>query len=315
MISRAVVISHRRDVDGIASASIILRFEQDAKIYLLDYGPEYFEVIERRILNLEPCKILVSDLGLPSSLLPTVTPLLEKSLKRGFEIIWFDHHIWPSRSLTVARSIGVSLKIKTGVPAAEVVSQHYGGDSTSRMLASLAREGDYPPVKRRITWLLSHLINHYHYIDPDVECPFLTRLVSKLSKGILWDAEMQAYMDKLSPRIEEAYNDAFRSHVQVEVSGFTFSIARFDTCIPPVLGAWKLLEYSGLDLAIGYYDTGEIITIRRRGVNVDCSRLARRFNGGGHTHLAGGRIPVGISNPETWIIRKLRSEPIPPVDF
>lgn len=308
------MISHRRDIDGIASASIISRFEQDAKIYLLDYEPEYFEVIEKIISKLEPCKILVSDLGLPSSLLPTVAPLLEEFMERGFKIIWFDHHIWPSESLSVARRIGISLKIKTGVPAAEIVSQHYGGDSTSSMLAILAREGDYPPIKRRITWLLSHLINHYHYIDPDAESPLLTSLVSKLSRGVLWDAEMQAHMDKLSPRIEKAYNDAFRDHVQVEVSDYIFAISRFDKCIPPVLGAWKLLEHSGSNLAIGYYDTGEMITIRNHDVNVDCSKLAGRFNGGGHTHLAGGKLPLGVDNPENWIIRKLRSEPIPTVD-
>ncbi len=310
-IQKAVVFSHRRDIDGIASASIIVRFEQVSKIYLLDYGLEYFKAVEKILSKLEPCKIFISDLGLPNSLLSVVSPVLRMALERGFKILWFDHHIWPKESLSMVERMGIDLEMQIGVSAAEIVSQYYGGDLIADMLASLAHEGDYPPVKRKVAWLLSHLINYYHYADIHIESPALLHLISKLSKGILWDAEMQACMDKQTPIIRKAYDEALKNHFKVRVSGYVFTISRFDTCIPPVLGAWRLLKHSDSDLAIGYYDNGEIISIRDRDVNVDCNRLAMRFNGGGHTHLAGGRLPPGVDNPGNWIVKKLKSEPIP----
>jgi len=81
-----VVVSHRKDADGIGCAAII-RFLTGAKVYLADYA-DMVEILE----TVKPVdELYVCDLGLNKSTFPGFLDQLKRLRETG-KIHYFDHH-------------------------------------------------------------------------------------------------------------------------------------------------------------------------------------------------------------------------------
>jgi hypothetical protein len=340
MVSMTKVISltHRRDPDGIVSAAILKRYADEMglgfEVLFADYHTMASDLkkLEGRVDEF----IIVSDMRLDAKYLKDAVPILGK-LRKNYNIIeWYDHHNWDEKSKEIVDSlvhklvINPSLDPETRQCGAQLVQAAFmPDDKTSRKLAEIASDNDFPPQKDERGLFLGRLIQYYVYQDREDK---LENLVQKLAKGrlktprMLWDD--RKYRKKKNEAIKTLHKNA-EIH---EIAGIPFYISHADPIISSSEACYGLIdkakaEDNGLVVALVVFHSDEMqkmngkVSIRRPvaedykiyGVPeeewVSCVTIANIFDGGGRVDTAGGSIE--IDEPERmkqYIIKRLKEE-------
>ena len=123
---RAVVVSHRKDADGLTSAALI-RHMNGAKIYLTDYG----DMLETMSSIGKADEYYICDLGSNQNTFEGFKNQLARLAKFG-KIHYFDHHPISNEFAAKIREIGVDLNHSTEESAAMLIYKRYESElSTS----------------------------------------------------------------------------------------------------------------------------------------------------------------------------------------
>ncbi len=311
-----VLISHRKDLDGLSSAALSLRFvakhrRQPYVMSLKDYTDED-PVVEEKFLDLQNCKFIITDL---STNVPNMEVILDKfkTIKSwNNEISWLDHH--PSSdqikaslsnvvdfldlrsSSTVASEIAYQdLYVKNGIE-----------DAHALLLSKLGRDSDLLELKYPVTSKLMSMIDYSNYLDKgSIISPRLLRIALQLAFPRI-EADEDGIVEPFQEGFIEEYEDLKtkeRKKILADSEVFqagkhTVVLFRFPGLFSGTQASMVVLDHFKADVSIGFSDSGR----RERqedsgGCQLQEDRGALR--GGGHDFAAG--FPSGegkMSEPE-----------------
>jgi single-stranded-DNA-specific exonuclease len=104
-----VCISHKEDVDGICSATLVKAAFGISKVILVDYA-NLISNLEKVVAALDNIgQLFVCDLGLSKRNEQKFVQLLNKITYAGAEVIYIDHHDISKETLQVLKKTGVTL--------------------------------------------------------------------------------------------------------------------------------------------------------------------------------------------------------------
>src|ERR671925_1218874 len=105
----AVCISHKEDVDGICSATLVKAAFDISKVILVDYA-NLISKVEKVVSGLDNIELLfICDLGLSKKNEQKFAQLLDKITSAGAEVIYIDHHDISKETVQILKKAGVTL--------------------------------------------------------------------------------------------------------------------------------------------------------------------------------------------------------------
>jgi oligoribonuclease NrnB/cAMP/cGMP phosphodiesterase (DHH superfamily) len=299
-----VLISHRKDLDGLSSAALSLRYvakhkRQPYVLSLKDYTDEE-PVVEEKYLDLQNSRFIITDL---STNVPNLETILEKfrTIKSwNNEISWFDHHPSSEQIKSSLSTVVDFLDIRSSsTVAAEITYQNLyerNGirDAHALLLSKLGHDSDLLELKYPVTSKLMSMIDYSNYLD---------------GGSIIYPRLLQIALQLAFPRIEadedgilEPYQNGFleeyeglktkelkRILADSEVflaGGHSVVLFRFPRLFSGTQASMVVLEHFRADISIGLSDSGEG-SVRRTVDDVSCRKIAELFGGGGHDFAAG----------------------------
>lgn len=277
----AIIISHRKDLDGIASAAILKRAFPDASVLLIDY-----DNIRATFRSLESVReeVYVADLNIGAAEKKSLQSIAK--IAKNARILWLDHHNWDPAVRKDAEK-HITLVVNRDKCAAEVVFDFFGeGDSVDAKIARFARDQDFYTKKIYDANRISDMIAaRYDNIK------FLLSLVGMLSRGTFWKDEFDeirnAYIAKKEKLLSESIGD-------ITYYG-NFAVTLSNPLVPSGEIAKETIEKKRIDVLVILDPMGRISFRRRKGSSVDLSAIAREFGGGGHPYAAGASYGKEIS--------------------
>jgi hypothetical protein len=133
----------------------------------------------------------------------------------------------------------------------------------------------------------------------------MSSLAAKVSRGILWDLEMQKDYTSYAQLRDKAKADSFQT-LEVRRFGdkFKAAILRSSPYIQNSLFANEIFEKTGSDVVM-LYGPDNKISIRRNNDQISCRNIALNFpEGGGHDFAAGAKFRSAIGDHDQ-IVREL----------
>jgi uncharacterized protein len=318
-----LIFSHEQDVDGLFSAAVLRMVYPQSEVILTNYGFQNMLAVKDKILSFTQSRycgaIIISDIGINYESYLPVYEALSTSKRRGFSNVWIDHHVWPEgleekfspicemvlRSETEIGSNGLKKC------ATELCIERFAPASAyAKTLGYIAHRTDFPESVRFPLPPLTGLISYY-LGKKELNHKLYSVILDNVSRGILWNTEMQGDMIEASRLIDESIARSISSMVIKEfdfkppgtieqVKNVRVAIAKADSFLSRSLLLGKIIDESEIDLAVAYTSDGKLSLRRRhtlpeKGLHIDCSKVAAEFReGGGHPGAAGGFLNTSI---------------------
>jgi oligoribonuclease NrnB/cAMP/cGMP phosphodiesterase (DHH superfamily) len=318
-----LIFSHEQDVDGLFSAAILRMVYPQSEVILTNYGYQNMLAVKNKILSFtqshDSGTVIISDIGVNYESYPPVYEALSTSKRRGFSNIWIDHHVWPEgmkekfsaicemllRSETEIGSNGVKKC------ATEICIERFAPASAyAKTLGCIAHRTDFPESVRFPLPPLTGLISYY-LGEKELNHKLYSVILDNVSRGILWNTEMQEDMIHASRLIDESIMRSIRSMVIKEfdikspgtieqVGNVRVAITKADSFVSRSILLGKIIDEFEIDLAMAYTPEGKLSVRSRYGLpekdlQIDCSKIAAAFReGGGHPGAAGGFLRTNV---------------------
>ena len=282
MKENVVVISHWKDLDGIASAAIVYRKHGRCRMYWCE--PQNLNVQLKRSLSLgRGLSVVIADLGPNLKTIGEVVELLREHKRAGNRIYWYDHHVWREEIQREVEGIVDRLIVDRGKCAAMIVYENENpDDEVSRKLAELACDSDFWIKSIELTVKLDKVVASG--LDRNY-------IVKVLASGRFWNERFErAYRERVE-REREMIEEALS-----KVRGLTL---RGGVRVAVVTGNYPS-SLLGEELARrGYHVIAVVsprggVSLRRGSDRINLLPIAERLGGGGHPFAAGGSLDYGL---------------------
>jgi oligoribonuclease NrnB/cAMP/cGMP phosphodiesterase (DHH superfamily) len=318
-----LIFSHEQDVDGLFSAAVLRMVYPQSEVILTNYGFQNMMAVKNKILSFTQSHnlgtIIISDIGINYESYMPVYEALSTSKQRGFSNIWIDHHVWPEGTEEKFSPICEMVLCsetemgRNGVKkcATELCIERFAPASAyAKTLGCIAHRTDFPESVKFPLPPLTGLISYY-LGKKELKHKLYSVILDNVSRGILWNTEMQEDMIEASRLIDESIARSISSMVIKEfdfkpsgtieqVKNVRVAIAKADSFVSRSLLLGKIIDESEIDLAVAYTSDGKLSLRRRhslpeKGLHIDCSKVAAAFcEGGGHPGAAGGFLNTSI---------------------
>ena len=280
-----IAIFTHTDLDGIASASLILKAL--GRVDKIEFIQPY--QLHQYLKKVPPdSQIYISDLGINGSTFPYVLRELRRILNNGGRVKWFDHHVWEKVWIEKVKKLGVELFVDTSTCAAGVVSK-------------------YLPVEgKHIKDLVSATCSIDLWVFDDWKGNFLTRYAS-FKDSVKWKIkvvnELAQFKGNLNGEmlriVEEFVDKELRVYSKVIKNAYVKSINNIRTVyyfkkgsdehLTSYIGNLLLSRFNG-DIAVICKE--DSISLRSR--CFDVRNLAVKLGGGGHPRAAGAKMKIPL---------------------
>lgn len=318
-----LIFSHEQDVDGLFSAAVLRMVYPQSEVILTNYGFQNMLAVKDKILSFTQSRncgtIIISDIGINYESYLPVYEALSTSKRRGFSNVWIDHHVWPEGMEEKFSPIcDMVLRSETEIGsnrlkkcATELCIERFEPTSGyAKTLGYIAHRTDFPESVRFPLPPLTGLISYY-LGKKELNHKLYSVILDNVSRGILWNTEMQEDMIEASRLIDESIARSISSMVIKEfdlkplgaieqVKNVRVAITKADSFVSRSLLLGKIIDESEVDLAVAYTSDGKL-SLRRihslpeKGLHIDCSKVAGAFReGGGHPGAAGGFLNTSI---------------------
>jgi uncharacterized protein len=303
---KVLIVSHESDLDGLFSAAIgLIRYPQ-ARTLFLGYGRESLETLQPFVRKFsvssfsekEEGLIIVCDLALNDdrSLIHLCRGAFAEAKNYGSSIIWLDHHPWADSAKAAIEPFVEFILDETGNRcASELVYEKFLlGNELAHRLGNMAHSMDFfsndqylPPI--------AELITYYH--NSRYRYEKLSSLAEKVSRGILWDVDMQNEYALYCRMQTKAKDEAYRTMQLIQIGGkFRAAFIQTSPYIQGSLFAHEVFEKTKSDLVM-LYGKDNKVSIRRNNNMISCRRIAQKLSeGGGHDFAAGARFRSDPTN-------------------
>jgi uncharacterized protein len=297
---KVLIISHESDLDGLFSAAIgLIRYPQ-ARTVFLGYGKESFETlvqfvhkfIDYSLSDQEKGLIIICDLALneDGSLIHLCKGAFAEAKTAGFSILWLDHHPWSDAAKgSIDPFVEIILDETGNRCASELVYEKFlSGNQLANKLGSMAHSMDFFTNDQYLTPIPELIV---YYQNSPCRYAKLSSLAEKVSRGILWDVDMQNEYALFSRLQEKAKVEAYQTIQIKQIDGrFSAAFVQSSPYIQNSLFAHELFEKINSDLVM-LYGKDNKVSIRRNNNMISCRRIAQCLSdGGGHDFAAGARF-------------------------
>jgi oligoribonuclease NrnB/cAMP/cGMP phosphodiesterase (DHH superfamily) len=296
---RILSVTHQQDIDGLFCEAILKNAFPDTLVYLTNYGHRNIlniaNTIETNIIkSKKQGTVIISDLSVNNKEEAYIIKAVGiKARERSWNLIWIDHHPWRPEVKDVIQSFATVLLSKESEQkcASELVCDVLNIKRTACIrMAKFAHIVDFrlpeinnlPPLPEMVRYYLSF---------PDYYKK-LQSIISKASKGIFWDNELQEeYESKYLPLKDLALKEALGSILVTIIHNYKVGVIES----PKILSKGVLSEmvyklYDDLDILFLFSPDGKISIRRKSGSDIRCDLIAQKLNGGGHSYAAAGII-------------------------
>ena len=296
---RILSVTHQQDIDGLFCGAILKNAFPDTLVYLTNYGHRNIlniaNTIETNIIkSKKQGTVIISDLSVNNKEEAYIIKAVGiKARERSWNLIWIDHHPWRPEVKDVIQSFATVLLSKESEQkcASELVCDVLNIKRTACIrMAKFAHIVDFrlpeinnlPPLPEMVRYYLSF---------PDYYKK-LQSIISKASKGIFWDNELEEeYESKYLPLKDLALKEALGSILVTIIHNYKVGVIES----PKILSKGVLSEmvyklYDDLDILFLFSPDGKISIRRKSGSDIRCDLIAQKLNGGGHSYAAAGII-------------------------
>jgi len=289
-----IIISHKADLDGVASAALMIKkFMKNGEpfmVYMRDYEDES-EVIPSELLEIKECRVYISDISI---MLKGFDEILSRISKIDGKVLWTDHHEYRAEYSQRLKERGVDLLIDPQSPAAAIlVSQRYNiDDRQSKRIVDMATKSDSWKIREERVMDIVNIIDYYNYLEKKAE---RSRLVS-LSYILAQNDPDKVPTDDLMAVLEhykkvkgKAIKRVLDSSTERVINGLKFYFALSPSIISGTQATDALIKNFKADVYIVIKEDGGV-SFRRGRDDIDLSKMAELFGGGGHAYAAGASV-------------------------
>jgi oligoribonuclease NrnB/cAMP/cGMP phosphodiesterase (DHH superfamily) len=315
-INAVLSISHDKDVDGLNSAAIVLRYAESKRlkhdVMLTDYGS--FEQVFSKVSKYRNTLIIVTDLGMDDNVLDVIVTSLSRAISQGSRVVWLDHHQWSEKAVKAILGLPNKpvLKVNHEFCGAEIAHKVLmPRDKISEQLAIIAHDTDFNLREMKAAGALTDALSVIRFgaLDrrEDLTSAILPLLTDIAKGGIegVWNEASERLKDELLwKRVENYRKERFKKmkralagHCDQEIHGRLVRIVEMPsgvttTDLGTFLAVPENLEVDGTRLPVAdlliTLSPGGMLGFRRGSESVLCNTAASSFSGGGHPYAAGG---------------------------
>jgi len=299
---KTIIISHESDVDGIFSASIALMRYPQGKPFFTSYGKENFlrisEILYNEVVYSQGYgQVIISDLGLNDDLIELFEEIFTFLKSNLWSILWIDHHPWSDKAIESAikkGSVQLVLDKSENLCSSELMYEKFlKGNAIAEWLSKIAHSTDFFTKDQEIPPLPELIVFYKTFTDFYSR---IAKLTNRISKGILWDTEMQKDYNQYVKLREQAKIETFNKIKLFETENqLKVSLVPTSPYLQISLFSEEVFKKTNSDIAFFINKEGKV-SIRRNNDIIHCNSIAKQLlEGGGHKFAAGGRLK---SNPE-----------------
>ncbi|MFQ5920911.1 MAG: DHHA1 domain-containing protein [Nitrososphaerales archaeon] len=304
----AVCISHKEDVDGIVSASM-LRHLFDAEPILVDYT-NFMPKLEVAAAKQDLKRLFVCDLGLSKASENRFVEILGNLRRRGADVTYIDHHDLSEEVKRNLKDKGINLIHAVEECTSVLIYDRVGRDKLPKrftLLAACAAIVDDMEDRPLASRLLGMYDKQFVFFEAtslsyaiygnQQRLDFLNSLVSELDglmpheiAGVLESAEGYAHKISTNRAVVEKEAGRKKNLVYVQTADLSTSI----------VSNMLLASHQDRQVAVAYKEKDNNIVLSIRGSDSCGEHLGRMVNklsvelggsGGGHENAAGAMIP------------------------
>ncbi len=300
-----VIVTHT-DLDGVASAALVMKALRDVDKVMFAQ-PHQVPAVLGKVRN--GTELYITDLGLNPSTLERVRREVERIIKSGGRVRWFDHHVWDPSWVVSLQEVGAEVNVDTSTCAAGVVRKYF------------------PVEGKGVDALVSATCSIDLWIFDDWRGNYLVRYVS-LKEGRKWREEvvrkLSNFRGELTEEVlraaEEVINKELRLYSKVVREGkvlnheglrIAYYFKRNDEHATSYIGNLMLSRFNA-DIAVICKPNS--VSLRSKGFNV--RELAKALGGGGHPRASGAKLDppmylrllywIGVRTPLTgWCVKEV----------
>lgn len=228
---------------------------------------------------------------------------LRKITSNNKIVYWNSHHPYDVKTLDVIKSFVAKVdfsgplkhgtKQKTELCSAELAfNTLLPGDFVAKRLAEIAHDIEFWKRKDEEALKLADLMTSS--VDKK-------DIADVLSRGVFWSQRFEYARKEYLEKREKAFEDLLKKIRMKQYLGANFAFTLASSILPTADAGQKVLDnVAQADVSVVVYRDGRISFRRRNTCSIDLSKLAKEFEGGGHSYAAGGRIeaPVTVENFE-----------------
>ncbi len=304
-ISRVVSITHAADIDGIASAAMLVHYYNLPleNVVFINYDNSRFPhaIAEISKLNAKDTLFIISDFNPSSTLVPEIVKTLEGLKKDGNHVIWLDHHPWAPEAIEAIPKVADSViggenahSCGTQLVYELLCKKDEFGDNLAHIAhtADFALRPDSASTQQTIK-VYASAINYFNLGPNDQADARLKEVVSSLARGESKNDLVERACASYVAIEQEGKKVLLESATMVTAGGYSIAVG-FSSGIGAGMGCRELMNKFGSDIAI-YVNTtpGRLKGDLRSVKGVECNKLAEAMHGGGHPQAAGFNIPEG----------------------
>ncbi|MEM4263790.1 MAG: DHHA1 domain-containing protein [Candidatus Woesearchaeota archaeon] len=288
------VIYCSEQLDGIAAAAIVSRY---ARLRNSEYrigGFLNYTNIEEKFAEMAMLKgALIFILDFSPEQIQNIEEKLKAISAKNRIAYWNSHHPYTAEMLEIlrkyVRTVEFSGKLKNSpkpelmVCSTELVGNKFMPmDSVTTGLKKIAHDIEFWIRKDERSLKLTDLISSG--FDKK-------ELIDSLSRGVIWSDRYEKLRKEYFDKKQKAFADLLK---KLEVK--TYLNKKFGFSLAPSIlstadaGDKLLTAHQAIDVSVIIYRNGKISFRRRDGCDIDLSKLAKLFDGGGHAYASGGMI-------------------------
>jgi oligoribonuclease NrnB/cAMP/cGMP phosphodiesterase (DHH superfamily) len=299
MAQKSIIISHRRDFDGIASAAELSRFLRGSVKEVLFTNPGRAEMLST-ISKLDSAKdtyIYIADVSMSAEGYEELCSKFEGVKSRSNKIIWLDHHPWPEAAALKMKPIAEMLIYGEDKNrcAAELVYENFcTGDDVCKKLSSLAHLTDFNlrPEDKELDEALVRMSQCIAFLDRDdmhsneLRGSLVERVATGSISGGIID-QIYAEYKKSEGENLKMLNDTVRT---LDVGRYKIGIAFADN-LQSNMACAKIKQITGANIQI-FVTTKDWSAHVRSENGINSSLLSSALGGNGHEMASGFTLKV-----------------------
>ncbi len=290
-------ITHKTDMDGIASAALMYKFYSvpPERIKFMEYSLDSYRDIADWLESedMSNSVLLLTDVSFNPAASPILEPALAKLKEKGNIVVWLDHHPWFKDQIDFCKDnlsyivVGEN-KLMCGTDLVyNILCKKEDKDNSGMKLAEVAHIMDFNLRSEStdpLTFRLSRTITYMLWDKPNTEAYFrkLVPIIADMdfNNDIIIDTEKR-YLDEEEANLAELLSNAktFKAGGHTITIGFGKRLQTNEAC-----EALMLKDNSEIAAFVNYYE--KRCSMRSKS-NVDCSYIAKAMGGNGHPQAAG----------------------------
>ncbi len=298
---RAYCFVHEQDLDGIASAAMLVHFFNVplCNIFFGRPGKKMDDIL-KKIREIKPKgKIVIfADIATNPSVAGTLGRIVYGLKGSENYIAWIDHHPLGKESRKIIGSCDFSIakdfKDKCAADLIYGIGKNIRKDKGMEELDRLAHMSDFNLKDKKYDRIIAQIAGAIHYINGRKDKEKLLRKMVKLVGYNKYEDNFINKAYKNYAKLREAEIGKMLDRLQVHRInntcigiGYGKNISSGDACN-------LIHEKANCDISV--FINTESNTLHFRGYGTECLNIARQYGGNGHTYASGADFEKGSNN-------------------